>query len=68
MSKELTLESVKHAGALSLQNGETRYAENIRLDARRAWWAHCEAVQSTVPSIPSFREFWNDEATYELVK
>lgn len=68
MSDKPTLESVKRDAALARRHTDTKYADNFRLDARRVWWAHCEAVQSTVPVIPSFREFWNNEDTYDLIK
>lgn len=41
------------------------YNNDIRMDARRAWWSHCEAART--PSVPTFRQFWNDEATYPLI-
>lgn len=63
MSKELTLESVKQEAAQA--HTDTKYADNFRMNARRAWWNHCEASREN--HIPTFREFWNDEATYPLI-
>jgi hypothetical protein len=66
MSKEITLESVKAAGAATIGDSD-KYNDVVRMDARRAWWSHCEAVQLNVPRMPTFREFWNDENTYQFV-
>lgn len=41
------------------------YSQESKDKARAAWWDYCEA--SKEPHVPTFRQFWNDEKTYELV-
>lgn len=33
--------------------------------ARQAWWDHCESL--TGNHVPTFKEFWNNAATYAMV-
>ena len=41
------------------------YSSEAKDKARNAWWSFCEQCKEL--HVPTFREFWNDESTYEMV-